>query len=459
MKNQIIYPLCSIVILSYNKQNFTKICLESIRKYTHLSYEIIVVDNNSSEEGCLKYLLQQKDIILIQNKENKGFAGGCNQGITAAKGKYIMLLNNDTIVTNNWLSNMVDLLEQHPEIAMTGPLTNATVGKQQIPVSYGDDLEKMQEFAYKISISSAKPWKTLRLVFFCTLIRRELFQEIGLLDENFVVGNYEDDDFNLRLLTSNKKMYICRNSFVHHYMNVSFKDKNIQREKIMQKNKLYLEYKWNQMDWNHHAAFNQYMLDQILNHKGKNVLHIGCGLGALAIELKDFSSDYFVVGVEEHDLRKNIAETFLDKVYSLDYSYEFLDMLPVNKFDVIIIENSIEILGLNLLKKIKSFVETTSLILVRVFNSRHITTIEKAVFGKVEGNLLCASSCEFHYQFDSSITNYFLELGYKIDETKEIKKTLSSTQQELYELLNTYESYSKDAEIYNRIYKLSAEKS
>ena len=97
----------SIIILTYNNLNYTKECLDSIKKYTKEgTYEIIIVDNNSTD-GTVEYLKSQPDLKVIYNKENMGFPKGCNQGISlASNSNDILLLNNDTIVTNNWLDNL-----------------------------------------------------------------------------------------------------------------------------------------------------------------------------------------------------------------------------------------------------------------------------------------------------------------------------------------------------------------
>lgn len=97
----------SIIILTYNKLEYTKKCIESIRKYTKdEEYEIIIVDNNSTD-GTRSWIENQNDIKSILNKENVGFPAGCNMGIKISKKENdILLLNNDTIVTINWLSNL-----------------------------------------------------------------------------------------------------------------------------------------------------------------------------------------------------------------------------------------------------------------------------------------------------------------------------------------------------------------
>ena len=89
----------SIIILTHNKLEYTQLCINSIRDFTEVgSYEIIIVDNNSTD-GTVEWLSKQPDILSIFNSENLGFPKGCNQGIEASTGDNILLLNNDTIAT------------------------------------------------------------------------------------------------------------------------------------------------------------------------------------------------------------------------------------------------------------------------------------------------------------------------------------------------------------------------
>ena len=119
--------LTSIIILTYNQLAHTKNCLASIRQFTRPEeYEIIVVDNCSTDE-TVAWLKQQKDIRAIFNNENKGFPAGCNQGIRIARGSEILLLNNDTIVTPNWLNNLKRALYSDASIGAVGPVTNYAI--------------------------------------------------------------------------------------------------------------------------------------------------------------------------------------------------------------------------------------------------------------------------------------------------------------------------------------------
>ncbi|MCX7954918.1 MAG: glycosyltransferase family 2 protein [Bacteroidales bacterium] len=110
--------MISIIIINYNSLEETKNCIESIFKYTtNISYEIILVDNASTNQEELNNLLKYNNIKIIKNAINKGFAAGCNDGIKAAKGDYILLLNNDTILKNNAILSVYEFIKTKPDIA------------------------------------------------------------------------------------------------------------------------------------------------------------------------------------------------------------------------------------------------------------------------------------------------------------------------------------------------------
>ena len=99
----------SIIIASFNNFMLLKSCLNSLENCTQgISYEVIIVDNNS-DEGTVNYLksIKKKNYTIIFNKENLGFAKANNQGLKVAVGDYLVLLNNDTEVTNNWLDELI----------------------------------------------------------------------------------------------------------------------------------------------------------------------------------------------------------------------------------------------------------------------------------------------------------------------------------------------------------------
>ncbi len=239
----------SIIILTYNQLSFTKECLQSIEKYTKkIKYEVIIVDN-ASTDGTPEYLKSIRksnaNYKIILNSENLGYAGGNNLGIREANGKYILLLNNDVVVTKDWLAQMVSRLEEFPELGLVGPMSNYVSGPQLVKDANYRTSEGLQSYAKKRAHNFAgKIVSTSRLVGFCLLIRRDVFSHIGLLDERFGKGNFEDDDFCLRAGLAGYKMAYAKDVFIHHYGSQSFSGNNINyQESIRKNNRIFIE-KW-----------------------------------------------------------------------------------------------------------------------------------------------------------------------------------------------------------------------
>jgi FkbM family methyltransferase len=235
--------LTSIVILTHNEVDYTRKCLESIRQYTEEPYELIVVDNASTD--CTdEYLESIKNLRLIRNRENLGFPKAANQGIRAASGRQILLLNNDCIVTTGWLRRMLRALHSDPKIGLVGPCSNFVSGEQQVEIRY-DDLVGLDGFAWDFGKSNNRRLEgTDRLVGFCLLIRRELIDAIGLLDEDFGLGCFEDDDYCRRALAAGFHAVIARDAFVHHFGGRTFIGMGIDFGSLINHNQQLLVHKW-----------------------------------------------------------------------------------------------------------------------------------------------------------------------------------------------------------------------
>ena len=236
--------LTSIIVITYNKLEYNKLCIESIRQYTEPdSYEIIVIDNHSTD-GTVEWLQGQQDIKLILNSENAGFPVGCNQGIKAAKGSSVLLLNNDTIATPNWLTNLIKCLYSSSDIGAVGAVTNSCSNFQSIPWEYSC-AEEMIRFAKQMNISNSEFWEDrARLVGYCLLVKAEVISKIGLLDEAFSPGNYEDDDYCMRIRNAGYRLVLCRDTFIHHFGSVSFGEQANQLNNLLENNKQKFIEKW-----------------------------------------------------------------------------------------------------------------------------------------------------------------------------------------------------------------------
>ena len=215
-------PLASIIILCHRDRAYVRRCVASVRRYTRIPYELIFVDN-ASGDGVIEDLRDihkesAAPVRIIRNKKNRFFAGGNNQGIRAARGDYVLLLNADTLVTPGWLQDLVECARRHPTVGLVGPYTNHAVGLQVLwPLAYGS-LEELPSWARvwskrrRGSIRSV-PW----LIGFCLLIPRKVIQTVGLLDERFGPGGFEDYDYCLRVRFAGYEIAIAEDVYVHHF--------------------------------------------------------------------------------------------------------------------------------------------------------------------------------------------------------------------------------------------------
>lgn len=212
----------SIIILCHNDRQYLRGCVASIRRNTRLSYELIFVDNGSKDGVYeeLKYIRRTstRQVRIIRNSENRFFAGGNNQGIRAARGEFIVLLNADTVVTPGWLTGMIGCVRRDPRIGLVGPYTNQAAGLQVLwPQGYRriEDLPDWSRSWSRARRGRTRlvPW----LVGFCFLIPRAVVDEIGVLDERFGPGGFEDYDYCLRVRLAGYEMAIAEDVYIHHF--------------------------------------------------------------------------------------------------------------------------------------------------------------------------------------------------------------------------------------------------
>lgn len=242
--------LASIIVLCCNELDYTKLCLESVLRHTRVPYELILVDNGSTDETpqYLESLLARagpQRVKIIRNAANVGFARGCNQALEKARGSYLVFLNNDTIVTPAWLENLVAWsFHDWPHVGMVGPLTNYAAAPQQIPAGY-TDLKDLDEFALRRGRDySHKALRHDRLIGFCLLLRRDVFKAIGGFDERYGLGFFEDDDLSVRVRRAGYSLLIALNVYIHHFGSRTIAHLGIDCEQKLRDNLEIFKQKW-----------------------------------------------------------------------------------------------------------------------------------------------------------------------------------------------------------------------
>ena len=169
-----------------------------------------------------------------------------NQGIKATVGKYILIANNDIVVTEGWLERMVEVAESEEGIGIVGPVSNSVSGVQLDKEARYKSIEEMHIYAEGIKKKNAgKMFQFPRITFLCTLIKRGVINKLGGLDERFSPGNFEDDDFCLRAQVAGYKAIIVQDVFIHHFGSKSFTAEGTQKyaERLDINKKIFVD-KW-----------------------------------------------------------------------------------------------------------------------------------------------------------------------------------------------------------------------
>ncbi len=218
-------PLVSIVSVNWNKPEITLDMVKSFRHVSYTNYELIIVDNGSTR-GDIDIVKDYPKVRLIKTGRNLGFAGGTNAGIRQAKGKYILLLNNDTIVSPHFLEPMVELLEENIHIGIVSPKIYYYDAPQVIQFAGTTEINPVTGQGHKIGYlqeddgSYAKAQPTALTHGACMMVRRRVFEQIGLLSELYFMY-YEEYDFCERAKQVGWQCYFTGKSYIHHRESMS----------------------------------------------------------------------------------------------------------------------------------------------------------------------------------------------------------------------------------------------
>ncbi|MFH0921106.1 MAG: glycosyltransferase [Fibrobacterota bacterium] len=242
----------SIVMLTFNQLSYTRQCLESIRTNTDTPFELILVDNGSTD-GTPEWLLSEEKAGHIQkvilNGKNLGVAAGWNIGMRVATGDYLLILNNDVLAADSWLRNLLRCAESRPDIGMAGPMSNSISGLQlesRVPYT---SVPEFHDFAREYMEKNAGNWWELfRIAGFCLLFKREVYEKVGDFDERFGKGNFEDDDYCIRVRRAGYRILVAGDSFLHHFGGVSFAQGSVDWFEQMRKNQQLFVEKWAEID-------------------------------------------------------------------------------------------------------------------------------------------------------------------------------------------------------------------
>ncbi|OGW84689.1 MAG: hypothetical protein A2987_06560 [Omnitrophica bacterium RIFCSPLOWO2_01_FULL_45_10] len=229
---------CDIIIPVFNRLDVTKNCLGSIYERTDTESNLILIDNGSDRETRdfldSLYVSHQaqadakkkiREAIVIHNNSNKGWVKAVNQGLKLSLSPYICIMNNDTVVrTDDWLSKLIDVAELEKEIGLVNP-----------------------RFDIKKKIESGKRFVEIDFCRgYCILIKRSVVEKIGLFDESYGLGYYDDDDYSVRASREGFKCVRANEVFVEHLRDSTFSAlfEDRERRALHENNKTLFYSKW-----------------------------------------------------------------------------------------------------------------------------------------------------------------------------------------------------------------------
>lgn len=237
--------LVSIVIPIEVQSKDINNCVNSIRHHTRVPYEIIFV---SAARENMKWLNKLPGDTFLEACKGSGAASCFNKGITAAKGEYIVIISSDGVVTEEWLSGMLECANSAPEAGIIGPMSNNINGPQRVMNVGCESLEQLDTFASSFREENRhRRIPSRKIDSFCMLFRRELIEKIGLLDEGFDSDKFAVDDYCLRAALEGYKNIIAGDVFIHR--SPSFTGNLISGSNIVRDRKLFND-KWSNLDVN-----------------------------------------------------------------------------------------------------------------------------------------------------------------------------------------------------------------
>lgn len=243
-------PRVSIIVPCFNLWNLTARCLSALWKHTPSNCEIIVVNDGSSDTTATELQrLQQEHKVrvpleVVTLSQNQGYPKAINAGLKEARGEWIVLLNNDAVVSPHWLARLIHVAEQvGSDCGLVGPVSNGAPppqGLESFPT-----LDQMETFANtRWHQIGPKANKVPRLTGFCLAVRRDVWDYLGGLDERFGLGFFDDDDLCLRARKAGYSLVIAEGVYVHHDGSQTFLSHGIDTQKLLQENLELYRAKW-----------------------------------------------------------------------------------------------------------------------------------------------------------------------------------------------------------------------
>ena len=243
-----IYPKVSVIIPHWNGVEVLEPCLQSLQQSTYPNLELVVVDNNSTDDSVQYVKSNHPEVRLIENSENLGFAGGCNKGLSLLEAEYFLILNNDTTHENDWIEHLVSQMESDPDIAAVQPKIMSAQNPKVFDYAGGvGGLMDVLGFPFALgrifTTMEADDgfYDSPRDIFWASgtamLLRSSALKTVGFFDEDFF-AHMEEIDLCWRLYNAGWKVVNAPQAKIYHHSGWSLPPDRYQKKYLNHRNNL-----------------------------------------------------------------------------------------------------------------------------------------------------------------------------------------------------------------------------
>lgn len=372
----------SIVVIGYNKLEYTKICVESLMQHLPQipSYEIILL-NHGSSDGTKEYFEDKKPDKQLDINVN---GGGISAIYRIIEGKYMLEISNDIIITNNLIDNMYKCITSDENIGWVVPTTPNVSNNQSIMAEY-NNVSEMFAFAEKNNISDSRRWEErVRLCNPVDIVLMEgMFQYVFGRDCAALKGPFPDDKVSMFFRRAGYKLLLAKDAYCYHFGSITLGDQLRNNEaKTYTKGRIDFIKKYGMDPWGYGFGYDVELFERLkIDKTGEvNILGVNSGLGSNILKIKDLlkecmnNRNVWMTSVSFYKMNEKDMKGICDEtIIAEDWSF-FKDGSE-RKYDYILIENDVDLKCLENMKGILKWKKDNGVLLLRVESERIIDVL------------------------------------------------------------------------------------